>query len=297
MPHRLLALALLTALAACGEPDDAEPDEEAGGDEGGGAEDTGPGELTVLGPEYSLGDCEALVDGKNTFATGETTYEVKVVLPEDPIGAPVLFAWHWLGGSANQIVRYLELQDLADDEGVIVIAPDSDGSAYEWHFTEGPEGNPDLLLFEDLLSCAWQQWDVDLDRIYATGMSAGGLWSSYLTVHESEWLAATAPLSGGSDAWSYQTPERPLPVLLTWGGESDTYGSYSFHDASLYLSEALREDGSFVVECQHSGGHTLPPWGFAYAWDFLEAHPKDVGTSPWAAGLPEGMPSGCTIPE
>ena len=194
------------------------------------------------------------------------------------------------------MIRYLELDELAADENVIVVAPRSDDSAYEWHFAEGPEGNPDLLLFEDLLSCLWQQYDVDLDRIHATGMSAGGLWSSYLTLHEADWLASTAPLSGGSDSFTYATPASPIPVLLTWGGPSDLYGSYSFEDASLYLSEALREDGHFVVECVHDDGHSLPPWGIEYAWEFFEAHPRGVDPLPWAEGLPSGYPSGCRIP-
>ena len=286
---------LLLALIACDPDGEADP-----GDSGGAAaEVTEEGEEAGSGreaPPYSLGACEALVDGRNTFPTGDTAYEVEVVLPADPTGAPVLFAWHWLGGNASQAVRYMELDGLAEQEGVIIIAPDSDGSAYEWHFTDPPAGNPDLLLFEDLLSCAAAQWDVDLDRIYATGMSAGGLWSSYLTMHEAEWLAATAPLSGGSDQWSYSAPGAPIPVMLTWGGESDLYATYSFHDASLYLSEALQADGHFVVECEHSTGHNLPPWGIGYVWSFLSAHPKDVSPEPWADGLPGDMPDGCRIP-
>ncbi len=285
----LIAVGCL-ALVAC--PGDDSGDSAATG----GQDDTGAQAIQREPPVYSGGDCPALSEGVLDFVSGDRAYSVEVVLPEQPEGAPILFAWHWLGGSASDILRYLELRSLAEAEGVVVIAPDSDGYMYEWRFSMPPEDNPDLLLFEDLLACAHAQWSVDLGRVHATGMSAGGLWSSYLTVHASQWLASTAPLSGGADALSYSTPEEPIPVMLTWGGEGDSYQGYSFHDATLYFSEALRGDGHFVVECEHTRGHTLPPWGFDYVWRFLSAHPKDLEPSPWLEGLPEDLPDGCRIP-
>lgn len=290
-PH-LFFLPLAFLLVGC---DSADSGDTAGSSDTGSTTDTQQEQRDP--PEYSLGECPELEEGTNSFATGESTYDVEIVLPEEPAGAPVLFAWHWLGGTGSQILNYLELEALAEEQGVVVIAPDSDGaSQYEWRFTSEAEGNPDLLLFEDLLSCTEATWDVDLDQVFASGMSAGGLWSSYLTIHEARWLAATAPLSGGGDAFTYSTPEDPIPVMLTWGGVTDTYGGYSFHDASLYLSEALRGDGHFVVECEHSDGHNLPPWGFDYVWLFFEAHPKGVDPEPWTDGLPGDMPDGCRLP-
>lgn len=260
-----------------------------------GATDDAPQERQP--PVYSRGDCPALDDGViDDFPTGDTSYRVKVVLPPEPQGAPVLFAWHWLGGSAADIVRYMDLDDLAQDQGVIVIAPDSDGSPYEWHILEAPEGNPDLLLFEDLLACAHAQHGVDLDRIHALGMSAGGLQTTYLTMYEAPWLASTAIFSGGTLQGMYDSPERPLPVMVTWGGPTDTYSSVSFDESSTYLSEQLQADGSFVVECEHSLGHQIPDGASAWAWDFLAAHPYGVDPEPWAAGLPDSLPDYCRIP-
>lgn len=266
----------------------------------GAADDTGtPGDpaQALEPPTYSLGDCPPLDDGVlDEFPTGETSYRVKVVLPPQPQGAPVLFAWHWLGGSAADIVRYMDLDELAQEEGVVVIAPDSDGSAYEWHFLEEPEGNPDLLLFEDLLACAHAQHGVDLERVHALGMSAGGLQTTYLTMFEAQWLASTAIFSGGTMPGMYDRPARPLPVMITWGGPGDTYSSVSFEETSLYLSEELQADGSFVVECEHDLGHQIPDGASTWAWEFLSAHPLDVDPEPWAAGLPDTLPDYCRIP-
>ena len=289
--------ALLTTLALLGCGGAKTLDDTAGADGADGASDGADGSDGTVErepPAYSGGACPTLIEGDNTFGSGDTTYTVHVWLPANPTGAPLLTAWHWLGGSARSLVSAMRLDDLVDDESVIVLAADSDGSQFEWHFLDGPEGNPDLLLFEDLLACAHAQWGVDLDRVYATGMSAGGLWTSYLTMHAAQWLAATAPMSGGVEAFS--TPADPIPAMVTWGGPRDLYSGYSFEDASERLSAGLQGDGSFVVECVHDDGHTLPPWGFGPAWDFLMAHPKGVDPSPWASGLPDDVAAHCRLP-
>lgn len=279
---------ILLLLLACGDID------EPAGAADTGAADTGA--APAVAPVYSLGACPEIETGSPWFATGDTEYRVKFVLPPDPQGAPVLFAWHWLGGSAGDLVRTMGLDELAEEEGVIVVAPSSDGSTFEWHFLDAPEDNPDLLLFEDLLACLYDQFQVDLDRIHATGMSAGGLQTSYLTMHAAQWLASTAPLSGGVVEGLYSEPAWPLPVLLTWGGPSDESNGLSFHDAALLLSEELRADGSFVVECEHQGGHTIPAGATETVWRFLSDHPRGLAAEPYAAGLPDAFPSYCRIP-
>ncbi len=127
-------------------------------------------------------------------------------------------------------------------------------------------------------------------------MSAGGLWTSYLTIHRSEELASTAPLSGGADSWSYATPARDIPVLMTWGGPTDLYGTYSFDDASRYMSDALQADGHFVIECIHDLGHDIPNEADDYLWPFLEAHPRGVDPLPFAQSLPGYFAGWCAIP-
>lgn len=281
-------LPLLLAILACGDDDAA-----TGDDTGTTAAQTDARQP----PSYSGATCPELEEGTQEFATGDTEYDVKIVLPDDPEGAPVLFAWHWLGGSAADIVRWMDLDDLAEDEGVIVIAPDSDGSTYEWHVLQEPEGNPDLLLFEDLLACASAQYSVDLDRVYAMGMSAGGLMTTYLTMYEAQWLASTAVFSGGTLSGAYDTPDRPLPVLVTWGGPTDTYSGFSFEDSSGYFSKSLQGDGSFVVECEHDLGHDIPDEATDYAWRFFSDHPYVLAEEPYIDGvLPDAFPSWCGIP-
>jgi len=197
----------------------------------------------------------------------------------------------------DEIVEWVGFDDLVDSEDLIVIAPESTHLPVEWNLSDPPEDNEDYALFEDLLACLSDQYAVDLDRVYATGMSAGGLMSTYLTSYGTEWLAATAPMSGGTTNTSYVTPEHDIPVLLTWGGPTDLYNGFSFHDASQILSERLRADGHFVAHCVHDGGHDVPNGAAAYVWDFFDDHPLGVDPEPYLDGLPSSFPDWCEVPE
>lgn len=255
---------------------------------------------------YSGGTCPTLVQGRNEgFLSAGQERKFLVYLPENPQGAPVVFAWHWLGGTAQQIVNYMDLDtEYVDEGGAIVIAPDSCCGTFEWSFSPSDDPNVDLTFFDDLLSCVWQQYDVDLDRVYTMGMSAGGLWTTFLLQRRSENLAAAAPLSGGiggvtEDApiMNYEPPTRPLPVLLTWGGPTDTYGPYSFDQGSQLLSSELQAVGSWVGECVHDDGHTIPDGATQYVWRFFEDHRWSDTSPPYAQGFPEGaFPEWCSVP-
>ena len=54
-------------------------------------------------PVYTQGTCPELVDGANAqFPHEGGTHNLRIELPDDPVGAPVLFAWHWLGGDGEE---------------------------------------------------------------------------------------------------------------------------------------------------------------------------------------------------
>ena len=246
-------------------------------------------------PTYD-GTCPEFSSGLNTgFVSAGIERQFRVALPEETTGAPVVFAWHWLGGNAEQIMNWLNFDQLAASEGVVVVAPDSDGYPFEWRSDQPDQGNADGQFFEDLLACLSERLEVDLGRVHTTGMSAGGLWSTWLIMNRSEWLASAAPMSGGVLSNWYITPEDRLPVMLIWGGPTDTYNGFSFDQANLQFSEELAADEHFVVECDHGGGHVPPSAPAELTWAFLSEHRKDA-PSPWSDGLPGDLPDYCTIP-
>lgn len=246
-------------------------------------------------PVYD-GTCPQFTEGLNEdFLSSDSDRQFRLALPDDPEGAAVIFAWHWLDGSGEQMMDWLGFGVLPESEDVIVVAPESDGYPSEWRWDQESDGNSDATFFEDILACLVEQWDIDLGRVHTTGMSAGGLWSSWMILHRSEWLASAAPMSGGVLSSYYTAPTDPIPVMLIWGGPTDLYGGFSFDVATTDFSEDLRADGHFVVECDHGGGHLPPDSAATLTWDLFKEHPK-AQDSPWEAELPSHLPSYCSLP-
>lgn len=268
------------ALGACtatgGEPDVAEVDDAV----------DDPAE-----PVECVDEAACLFEGGNTFGADERY--VEVLLPAEPRGAPVVFVWHYLNGSPGEMLEWMGVSELVD-AGYLVVAPASRSLRYtEWLLEGDPASNPDVALFDALLAQLTAQYATDPGRVYATGFSAGGLFTSYLSMHRSTVLAATAPFSGGVPSDAYVAPEADLPVMLSWGGENDTYGGFDFAEASEAFAAALVADGHEVVACPHALGHWLPPEAEAHVLAFFDDH-GGAGESPWSAS-PNDVPAGCSL--
>ncbi len=280
----LLLLACIT--------DNETQDSQVGGDDT--AEETG---LPPAPPSYTGGVCPDFSGDEVTFESLGVERTVLMLWPDEPLGAPVVFAWHWLGGSAQQAISGLELSKLTDQGYIVVVPTAQEGNLLEWGYFQDADDSFDLALFDDVLSCVDEQYEIDRKRVYSTGFSAGALFTTRLGMKRSQYLAAIAPLSGGTEPFQpYITPERALPVLATWGGPNDLYLNLSFEEATFELSEKLAEDGSFVALCGHTGGHTLPSVRLAHVRDFFAVHTYGE-PSPWTEALPEDLWSGCFLPE
>lgn len=268
-----------------------------------GETDSGTEAYVAPPPEFPVysgeGDCPTFEEGINSgFDSAGQQRKFHLFLPDEPAGAPLIFNFHPLGWEAEDWVDYMDLEQWAKDSGAIVVVPSSCCSLLEWMFLNPVEDNEDLAFFDDSIGCLWNQFEYDHNRIYSTGMSAGGLFTTYLTLHRAEWLAATAPFSGGTEGFfNYATPADTIPVLVTWGGPTDSWNGYDFNVANQSFSQSLQDDGHFVAECMHTGGHTMSPSWFDWAFTWMDAHPKGVDPSPLAGGLTDDFPSWCEIPE
>ena len=106
-------------------------------------------------------------------------------------GAALLFAWHWLGGSPEQFNSYFGLQAKADELGAVIVVPHMplDSNAFEWEFVN--ESEHDVVLFRRPAQLPdHPTGGTDIQRVYTTGVSAGALWSSYLSIHRADSLSA-----------------------------------------------------------------------------------------------------------
>lgn len=244
--------------------------------------DTGPDPSAYLAGTAPLaavsdGACPDLDDGNVDLVSAGLDRTVKILLPESGgEGKPVVFAWYPLGGSAQWLVSALDLRGFADAVDAIVVVPSAaDGAAFEWAFADAAEGNEDLVLYDDVRACLYEQYAVDLGRVSSMGFSAGALWTSYLSVHRGDTLSAILPFSGGADpVVAYETPAGPFAALLPFGGPNDLYGGgvVDFAETTGNFADDLAADGHFVVVCDHGGGHTIPAEGRDMMDAWLVAH-------------------------
>ena len=249
-----------------------------------------------------LGDREFIVFQPATIAAGEKL--------------PVVFLWHWLGGSADKMGTVLEVQAAVDKHRFVAVVPSSKSDAlFRWPIEDSqPQSRVDeeAQFFDDMLACVSAALPVNADCVSTAGVSAGALWSAQLAVARSQRISSFVSLSGGVGGMvrDWSSVPHHMPALVLWGGSDDVYPEnftlVDFEDASRDLEGALGKDGHFMVECIHNCGHAVPPFDapppgglrFDMMWRFLLDHPYWLpdGQSPYAlSSLPSAFPAWCAI--
>jgi polyhydroxybutyrate depolymerase len=140
--------------------------------------------------------------------------------------APLLLVFHGGAGEGKGTASLTRFRELADREGFLVAFPD--GIERQWY--DGRVGLPtkahrekidDVGFIDKLIDAVHQQHPVDPKRVYATGISNGGMFAHYLAALRSERIAAIAPVVGGiADPFHLQfKPSKPVSVLIIQGTE------------------------------------------------------------------------------
>lgn len=133
---------------------------------------------------------------------------------------PVVLAFHGGGGNAEGMVKFCGLNDKADEAGFIVVYPSGTGRLEKLLTFNGGnccgyamQNNVDDVAFvrallDDLATVS----NIDSKRVFATGMSNGGIISYRLASELSDRIAAIAPVGGpmGTETCS---PKRPVSVI------------------------------------------------------------------------------------
>lgn len=150
----------------------------------------------------------------------ERTYLLHV--PENPAAsAAVVIAFHGAGGQGRRMAQLTRFSELSDREGFIVAYPD--GIDRHWH--DGQEavrqgGDVDDLAFvKAMLDDIAATHAVDSHRIYAAGVSNGGMFSYYLALKSSDRIAAIGVVAGGISTAlaSNFKPSSPVSVMIMHG--------------------------------------------------------------------------------
>jgi polyhydroxybutyrate depolymerase len=132
---------------------------------------------------------------------------------------PLVFCLHGLNQTAGRIAQVSGFDTIADRERFIVVYPT--GVDTIWNTFSNPyhSGADDAGFISALIDTLYRDYHINLNRVYATGMSNGGFMSYKLACELSERIAAIAPLSGAlTDSMRYYShPSRPMPVLHIHG--------------------------------------------------------------------------------
>jgi len=249
-------------------------------------------------PRIAPEQCPEVLEGLNEgFVSCEVprTFEVHLPANHDPNRSwPLLYLYHGLGGSHEGMAMYTGLLNLIDELGFILVVPSSTDLPVEWEqFTL--RDNLDLAWFDDTKNCLETQLGADPNRVYVSGMSAGGLYASYLGLMRSAVIAATAPMSGGLIINYPPNTERALPFMASWGGETDYAVEQNFHTFAVALLDDLGRRNHLVIACDHGGGHVWDPALNRAMWRFFNDHPLDGEPRTYADGLPDEFPEYCSV--
>lgn len=175
-----------------------------------------------------------------------------------------------------------------------------------WRINDPPTSNVDLRFFDDVLTCMQLLTNggstgIDTNRVSLAGYSSGAMFGAYLRMHRSTVFSAMNLASPGMLFQSnYVTPSANVPMMVGWGGTTDTvnaseafdpaYASppgsntYSFHIAAQDFANRLIADGDNTFRCNYGGGHfTVGPvtswwpqnWPFQFLYQHVRGQPSN----------------------
>jgi poly(3-hydroxybutyrate) depolymerase len=238
-------------------------------------------------------DCPAFKNGTITYKSLGGIQMVAGAKPASP-SAPMVFYWHGTGSFAGEYVGMAAAvsQGVTQEGGVLIAFEGSTGG----DFLSGTAifGAGDFNLTDGLLACAVMNQNVDPRRVFATGCSAGGLFSTAMAANRSSYLAAAAPNSGGSSGFlTWQNMHTPALMTIHGAPGVDVVG-IDFSQSSATADMAFKARGGFVINCNHGGGHCGGGGLAGDVWKFFKAHPFGVTPEPWTM-LPAGFSTQCKI--
>jgi polyhydroxybutyrate depolymerase len=205
---------------------------------------------------------------------------------------PLVLAFHGFRGNARRLRSWAAWPRIAGRRGIIVVHPDGrQGVEVLGQTGRGWDSQPgqttDLEFVEALLDQLERERCVDRRRIYATGLSSGGIFAGVLGCELNERLAAVAPVAGTMPLPGCG-PVRPVPILMLHGSADrllrvdQARAGRDWWSRRAGCGGALLRDGceqylgcaTDVVYCEGGHGHWWPRGATQRIWRFFQAHPR-----------------------
>ncbi len=128
---------------------------------------------------------------------------------------PLVLNLHGYTSNAEQQELYSEFNDVADTAGVVVCYPN--GINNSWNVNVG--GVDDIGFLDELIDVLKTDYDINLNRVYVTGMSNGGFMTYFLACNLTNRFAAVADVTGSNTTAGQAlcSPSKKIPVLHVHG--------------------------------------------------------------------------------
>lgn len=126
---------------------------------------------------------------------------------------PLVFAFHGLGDSADNMAAYSRLDAVALKHGFVLVYPQ--GRNLLWPLLPEWAGE-DFALFDALYMQLAQRYRIDAQRVYLIGMSNGAYFANLLASQRADKIAALAMHSGGLGAID-RAPRAKYAVMIVHG--------------------------------------------------------------------------------
>lgn len=130
--------------------------------------------------------------------------------------APLVVDIHGLTMNDDLEAAVTGMEDLARTEGFLVATPQGLGVIPHWNYISSGLASDDVSYIENLVARMGDDLCVDMSRVYATGISNGGLMSSALACRLPDVFAAVAPVAGLAMLDGCDTGP-PVPIQVTYG--------------------------------------------------------------------------------
>ena len=184
--------------------------------------------------------------------------------------SPLLFVFHGYGSSATNILYYSNFQGLAEQDGYILVYPQGSllNGVTHWNVGGWTVGSTvdDVSFTEDIIDIITNEYYINTDRIYSTGMSNGGYMSYGLACNSTK-FAAIASVTGSMtpEIDNNCAPDHPTPILQIHGLQDFTVlytgavWSLSIPDVMEYWSSfnTCDEEPSTIINDLNDGSYIL----------------------------------------
>ena len=217
---------------------------------------------------------------------------------------PVVFAFHGHGGSMRFASRSFRYHELWPEALVVYMQglntpgklTDPEGKKPGWQAYAGDQGDRDLKFFDTVLQSLKQEFQVDEQRIYATGHSNGGGFTYLLWATRGDLFAAFAPSAALAKRAS--TAGIPPKPALHIAGTKDPLVQFAWQEKMIEAVKKLNgcqpqgqawknsgalagtvypsATGTPLITLLHAGGHQFLPEAPPLVVEFLKEQVKPV---------------------